>query len=80
MQYIFHITQSLKNINISVVTYKRETSLAVILFVCFSSWTNLEDLQVWLSVREVQYQYRDMEEFKGAVYTGKWEMGKPHGM
>ena len=52
----------------------------MILFVCFSSWTNLEDLQVWLSVREVQYEYRDMEEFRGAVYTGKWEMGKPHGM
>ena len=44
------------------------------------SWSNLEDLQLWLSVREVQYEYREVEEYLGASYTGKWYMGKPEGM
>lgn len=48
--------------------------------VCFSSWSNLEDLQLWLSVREVQYQFKEVEEFRGATYTGKWELGKQQGM
>ena len=49
-------------------------------FVCRFSWSNLEDLQQWLSVREVEYGYREVEEYVGATYTGKWQLGKPDGM
>ena len=45
-----------------------------------SSWSNLEDLQLWLSVREVQHQFCEVKEYKGATYNGKWNMGKPQGM
>jgi len=59
-------------------------NLITVSALCFrvpcSSWTNLEDLQKWLTVREVQYQYHSVEAYKGAVYMGKWHLGRPHGV
>lgn len=43
-----------------------------------SSWNNLEDLQIWLNVREVQYRFQSHKQYKGALYTGKWNAGMPH--
>ena len=33
-----------------------------------------------MSVREVQYEYKEEGEYAGVTYTGKWQMGKPEGM
>ncbi|XP_064389423.1 alsin-like [Halichondria panicea] len=43
-----------------------------------SNWSKLDDLRKWLSVREVEFHYRTHPLYKGAVYTGKWNLGMPH--
>ena len=44
----------------------------------FSSWNNLDDLQKWLMIREVEYTFQSHERYKGATYHGKWNAGMPH--
>ena len=53
-------------------------SLSLSLSLIYSSWSNLEDLHKWLTVRDVHYTYSPQGQYKGATYTGKWNNGIPH--
>lgn len=44
----------------------------------YSSWNNLEDLERWLTVREVEFTFQSHEQYKGAKFHGKWNAGMPH--
>ena len=59
--------------------WKCDHSLNIIVStILYRSWSNLEDLHKWLMVREVDYRYQTHDVYKGAVYSGQWNLGMPH--
>ena len=44
-----------------------------------STWNHLEDLQQWLTIREVSYTFTSRHpQYGGAKYYGKWSVAMPH--
>ncbi len=50
----------------------------MLMFLMYSNWSNLDDLQKWLMTRELTYRFQDHQSYKGAEYSGKWMQGAPH--
>lgn len=63
--------------SLKVIIIVNDTPPPSFLSLC-SNWSNLDDLHQWLMVREVSYEFQDHDLYKGAVYSGKWNMAMPH--